>query len=122
MGRKKRNSKILEQAYQRLNGMKSIDPNLDLGGGLTVSALEAAVNSLRARLDSYNQKLSELDEELLGLEGDEDALHDFNGRVLAGTGARFGRNSAHYEAVGGVRTDDRKSPSRKAGPKPPSKS
>ena len=59
MGRKKRNSKILELAYQRLNGMKSIDPNLDLGGGLTVSALEAAVNSLRARLDSYNQKLSE---------------------------------------------------------------
>ena len=57
-----------------------------------------------------------------GLEGDEDALHDFNGRVLAGTGARFGRNSAQYEAVGGVRTDDRKSPSRKAGPKPPSKS
>jgi len=122
MGRKKRNSKILEQAYQRLNGMKSIDPNLDLGGGLTVSALEAAINSLRARLDSYNQKLSELDEELLGLEGDEDALHDFNGRVLAGTGARFGRNSAQYEAVGGVRTDDRKSPSRKAGPQTPSKS
>jgi hypothetical protein len=122
MGRKKRSSKILEQAYKRLNGMKSIDPNLDLGGGLTVSALEAAINSLRGRLDTYNQKLSDVDEELLGLEGAEDALNEFNGRVLAGTGARFGRNSAEYEAVGGVRTDDRKSPSGKGGPPTPSKS
>ena len=54
MGRKKRNSKILEQAYQRLNGMKSIDSNLDLGGGLTVSALETAINSLRGRLYTIN--------------------------------------------------------------------
>src|SRR5437763_677097 len=122
MGRKKRNSKVLEQAYQRLNGMKSIDLNLDLGGGLTVSTLEASVNSLRARLDTYNQKLSDVDEELLGLEGDEDTLKDFNGRVLAGVGARFGRNSAEYEAVGGVRTDDRKRSSRKGGPQTPSKS
>ena len=122
MGRKKRNSKILEQAYQRLNGMKSIDPNLDLGGGLTVSALEAAANSLRTRMDSYNQKLSDVDEELLALESEEKALKDFNGRVLAGTGARYGKNSPQYEAVGGKRTDDRKRPTRKAGPQTPSKS
>src|SRR2546423_6581191 len=122
MGRKKRSSKILEQAYKRLNGMKSIDPNLDLGGGLTVSALETAINSLRGRLDTYNQKLSDVDEELLGLEGAEDALNEFNGRVLAGTGARFGRNSAEDEAVGGVRTGDPKRPSGKGGPPTPSKS
>jgi hypothetical protein len=121
MGRKKRNSRTLEQGYVRLNGMKSIDPDLDLGGGLTVSAVEAAVGSLRAKLDSYNQKLSEVDEELLGLEGVESALKELNGRVLSGTGARYGKNSAEYEAVGGVRTADRKRPTRKGGPQTPSK-
>ena len=121
MGRKKRNSKVLEQAHQRLNGMKSVDPNLDLGGGLTVGAFETAVNSLRVRLDSYNQKLSDVDEELLKLEGEEETLNDTCGRVLAGTGARFGKNSAEYEAVGGVRTDDRKHRPRKVGAQTPSK-
>ena len=115
MGRRKRNSKILEQAHERLNGMKSIDPKLDLGNGLSVEAHEEAVNDLRARLDSYNQKLSELDAEQLALEGSEANIKDFNGRVLAGVGARFGRNSVEYEKVGGVRTDDRKRPKRKGG-------
>src|SRR5256714_15617190 len=101
MGRKKRSSKILEQAYKRLNGMKSIDPNLDLGGGLTVSALETAINSLRGGLDTYNQKLSDVDEELLGLEGAEDALNELNGRGLARTVARVGGGSADYMAVRG---------------------
>jgi hypothetical protein len=115
MGRRKRNSKILEQAHERLNGMKSIDPKLDLGNGLSVEAHEEAVNDLRARLDSYNRKLSELDEEQLALEGSEASLKDFNGRVLAGVGARYGKNSIEYEKVGGVRTDDRKRPKRKGG-------
>jgi hypothetical protein len=120
MGRRKRNSKVLEQAHERLSGLKSIDPNLDLGNGLTVSAHEQAVNSLRAKLDSYNQKLSDLDEELLSLETDEAKLNDLNGRMLAGVGARYGRNSAEYEKAGGVRSDDRKRPPGKGGSKPPS--
>jgi len=120
MGRRKRNSKILEQAYERLNGLKAIDPTLDMGNGLSVAAHEQAVNSLRAKLDSYNQKLSELDADLLALETDEDKLNDFNGRALAGVGARFGRNSIEYEKAGGIRTDDRKRPSRKGGSTPPS--
>jgi|SRR5579885_339990 hypothetical protein len=115
MGRRKRNSRILQQAYERLNGLKSIDPKLDLGNGLSVEAHEEAINDLRARLDSYNQKLSELDEEQIGIEVSEANLNDFNGRALAGVGARFGRNSVQYEKAGGVRTDDRKQPKRKGG-------
>ncbi|HYH84264.1 MAG TPA: hypothetical protein VEX60_02210 [Pyrinomonadaceae bacterium] len=115
MGRRKRSSKIIEQANTRLNGLKAIDPALDLGGGLSVVELEKAVDALRAKLDAYNQKLSEVDEDLLELEADEDTLNDLNGRMLAGVGARFGRNSGQYEMAGGVRTDDRKRPTRKGG-------
>jgi hypothetical protein len=116
MGRRKRNSRIIEQANERLNGLKAIDPMLDLGNGLSVTAFEQAINSLRAKLDIYNQKLSELDEELLGIETDEHKIEDVNGRFLAGVGARFGKNSIQYEKAGGVRSDDRKRPARKKGP------
>lgn len=115
MGRRKRDSAILEQARSRLNALKGVDPTLDLGNGLTVTAFEQAINALGAKLDGYNQKLSEADEALFGVETDERTVKDLNSRFLAGIGARFGRNSVQYEKVGGVRTDDRKQPNRKRG-------
>jgi uncharacterized phage infection (PIP) family protein YhgE len=115
MGRKKRSSRILEQATARLNGLKSINSTLDFGNGLSVTALEQAINSLRTKLDGYNQKLSEIDDDLNSLEEDERELKEINGRFLAGTGAMYGKNSSQYEVVGGVRTSDRKRPSRKGG-------
>jgi hypothetical protein len=117
MGRRKRNSRIIEQANERLNGLKTIDPALDLGNGLSVTVLEQAIGALRSKLDGYNQKLSELDEDLLVIETDENKLEDMNGRFLAGVGARFGRNSIEYEKAGGVRSDDRKRPASKKGSK-----
>ena len=113
MGRRKRNSNVLEQAHARLNGLKGIDPQLDLGNGLNVAALETAVNKLQTKLDTYNRKLSEADEELIGVETIEDELKELNARFLAGVGAVYGRNSVQYEKAGGVRTDDRKRTSRK---------
>jgi hypothetical protein len=115
MGRRKRNSSVLAEANARLNGLKGIDPTLDFGNGLTVGALEQAIDSLQAKLGRYNQKLSEVDEELFGVEAEEDKLNDLNSRVLAGIAARFGRNSVQYEKVGGVRSDDRKRAAGKKG-------
>ncbi|HEX7313951.1 MAG TPA: hypothetical protein VF297_08510 [Pyrinomonadaceae bacterium] len=114
MGRKKRGSNVLELARVRLNGLKAIDPQLDLGNSLNVAKLEQAIDSLQTKLDRYNQKLLEADEELLGVETDESTLKDLNARFLAGVGARYGRNSVQYEKVGGVRTDDYKRVSRKS--------
>ena len=119
MGRKKRGSRILEQAAARLSGLKSINPALYMGNGLSVAACEQALNTLRAKLDAYNQKLSELDEELYGLEAEEKKVSDLNGRILAGVAAAYGRDSSQYEAVGGVRTSDRKNSTRKPDSSPP---
>jgi hypothetical protein len=115
MVRRKRTSKAIEQANQRLNGMKTIDPKLDLGGGLTVEALEKAIESAQTKLDSYNLKLSEVDDGRLSLEADEKVLDGLNGRVLAGTGAVYGRNSKQYELVGGIPPSERKRSSGKKG-------
>ncbi|HEX8503254.1 MAG TPA: hypothetical protein VF659_21900 [Pyrinomonadaceae bacterium] len=113
MGRRKRDSAVLEQARSRLNALKGIDPALDLGNGLTVNAFEQVIDALGTKLDGYNQKLSEADEALFEVENNERTVKDLNSRFLAGIGARFGRNSVQYEKVGGIRTDDRKQPTRK---------
>ena len=114
MGRKKLGSRILEQAAARLSGLKSINPTLDMGNGLSVTAYEQATNTLRAKLDAYNQKLSELDEELFQVEAEEEKVSELHGRILAGVAAAYGRDSSQYEAVGGVRTSDRKNSPRKS--------
>lgn len=115
MGRKKRGSRTLERAVARLNGLKTIDPKLDFGNGLSVVTFEQTINAFRAKLEGYNQKLSEIDDDLNSIRGDERTLKDLNGRFLAGTGAMYGKNSRQYDVVGGVRTDDRKRPSKKNG-------
>lgn len=113
MGRRKRGSKVLEQASARLSGLKSINATLDMGNGLSVAAYEQKLDNLRAKLDSYNQKLSELDDELFQVESEEENLSQLSGRILAAVAAVYGRDSSQYEAVGGVRTSDRKNTSRK---------
>lgn len=40
-------------------------------------------------------------------------------RMLAGIGARFGKDSSEYEQAGGVRKSDRKFPPRKTKATPP---
>jgi uncharacterized protein YukE len=115
MGRKKRGSRILEQATARLNGLKTIDAKLDFGNGLSAAEFEEAINDLRAKLDEYNQKLSGIDDDLNSLEDNERRLQDLNARFLAGTGAMYGKNSRQYELVGGVRPEARKRSSKKGG-------
>jgi uncharacterized protein YukE len=115
MGRKKRGSRILEQATARLNGLKTIDPKLDFGNGLSVAEFEKTINAFRAKLEGYNQKLSEVDDELNSIEEDERTVNDLNARFLAGTGAMYGKNSRQYEIAGGARPDNRKRSSKKGG-------
>lgn len=42
MGYKKRTSRILESARTRASGIAGFDPNLDLGGGLSLAKLKEA--------------------------------------------------------------------------------
>ena len=49
MARTKRTSAVSEAAKLRLAGLQSIDPLLDLGGGLTVASFKADIEGLRRR-------------------------------------------------------------------------
>ena len=118
MGRARRNSSIIENATTRANGIKAFSPTLDLAPGLTLATFEQAIANARAKLDDYNQTLSTLDEKANQVTAAEKTVSELSARMLAGVGARFGKDSSEYEQAGGVRQSERRRTSRKATPPP----
>lgn len=110
MGRRRRNSPILERATTRASNLRGISPTLDLGAGLTLAELDQKIADFRAAQDEYNALLALLDDKKNGLEDKEQDLDDLSSRMLAGVGARWGKNSSQYEQAGGTRTEERKRP------------
>jgi hypothetical protein len=114
MARTKRTSKILDAGRQRLSGLKGITPKADLGTNMAEN-YEAKITSVGARLDAYNQKLAELDQDQNDLQKEEAELNDLNRRILAAGEARYGPDSSEYEMLGGTRKSERKKPTKKGG-------
>lgn len=108
----------MNDAEQRINGMKSIDPALDLENGTSVSAGEALLAEARAALDDYNQTLALADEKLNIFKGKERLVRAFNKKVLPAVGLKYGTDSAEYEMVGGTRDSERAKPKPKPAPTP----
>lgn len=113
MARQKRFSDSIEKAAQRLNALRSIDPALDLGGGLTLASFEAQVNEARTALDAYNGLLTQVDAAYNQLIVAEGAVSERSQRMLSGIAARYGKDSDEYEQAGGTRTSERRKFTRK---------
>lgn len=100
----------MKVAEPRLAALKSIDPKLDLGHGLTIEAYETKITALRKKVEAYNTLLSQLDQDLAQIETDEEDLRDTSERMLAGTGVKYGKNSNEYQMAGGTKKSERKKP------------
>jgi uncharacterized protein YciW len=105
---KKQSSPKIDQAATRAAGLKSIDATLDLGNGMTLTAYQAAITDAQGKLAAYNTKLSEVDEAQNAFSVAEKNIADLSERMLAGTAARYGKNSDQYEMAGGTRKSERK--------------
>jgi len=110
MARRKRDSKWLSILHQRIAGLKSIDNDLELDGGIGVHALTKAHEALAANLARYNQLLSEADAALNTIGDLELHARDLAERALTGVATRYGKDSSEYEQVGGTRKSERKKP------------
>ena len=119
MARKRRTSPVLEIAQQRLAGLKSINPEPNLGDELTVAAFGAKISGFSTNLNNYNTHVAALDDEQNSIDAQEDELRDWNRRWLSAIEAKHGPDSSEYEAVGGKRVSERKKPKRGGGGKPP---
>src|SRR5690606_33324094 len=96
MSYRKRISRDLERAINRLAGLRSISDELDLGNGLTNAAFEALIGETRQSINEYNTRLSEVDGLQNLVEENERKVRDFSERMLAGVAATYGKNSDEY--------------------------
>lgn len=112
---KKTVNKDIQTAQQRLDGMKSISPTLDLGEGVSVATFETAINLPVGLIAQYNSILSQADDLLNQINDATTAMNDMSSRVLNGGKFKFGANSSEYEMLGGTRKSERKKPLRKSG-------
>ncbi len=98
----------LDKGSTRLASVKSIDPTLDLGNGITAVNYEIQINLLRSKLANYNTALSTIDDLYNECIAQIDVVRDWNDRVLTGVATKFGKNSSQYEMAGGVKKNERK--------------
>ncbi|MBI4784829.1 MAG: hypothetical protein HY785_26490 [Oscillatoriophycideae cyanobacterium NC_groundwater_1537_Pr4_S-0.65um_50_18] len=108
MARRKRTSPVLEKAVRRAASMSSIDPNLDVGNGLTLPSFSTLIETMRTRENAYNTALSNLDKlyrEMLETERD---LGDMAEHMLLGVATKYGKSSVEYGMAGGVPKNQRR--------------
>ncbi|WP_446009885.1 hypothetical protein [Candidatus Electrothrix sp.] len=116
MAYKRRASQVIVDAQQRATNLKAIDPNLDLGNGLTVAAFDNEIAEVQSTLEQYNTLLAQADALLNELNDREKKLGTKSGRMLAGVGVKYGKDSSEYEMAGGTRTSEIKRGKKKEEP------
>lgn len=102
-----------DKGITRLAAVKSIDPVLDLGNGITVANYETKINLVRTKVNTYNTTLSTIDDLYNACLAELVVLKDWNERILTGVATKYGKNSSQYEMAGGVKKSERKKTVRK---------
>lgn len=113
MAYKKKSSMVFEHAIKRMASVKSIDPTLDLGNGLTVEAYQQRIDQVSNAVEVYNTQLALADSFRSHLKEKEKLLRAFSERMLTGVAAKFGKDSEQYQKAGGTKKSERKKPKRK---------
>ncbi len=102
----KRGSKAIDKAQRRIAGLKSINPSLDLGNGVTIDSFAALIKTTQDKLEAYNSSLSTVDMTQEALEVTEKSLMELTEHMLLSVAAKYGKNSDEYKMAGGVRRSD----------------
>jgi hypothetical protein len=108
MARAKRTSSTLTKAEQRLAGMRSIDPYLDLGNGLNLETYNQQIYNLRSHLETYTTILAQADDLTRKIRTLEAELNKTSERMLMSIGGRYGRTSSEYGKAGGIPRGERR--------------
>jgi hypothetical protein len=106
-------SKTLETAHRRMLGLRYLDPEMNFGKGLSVPDFTDQVETMKAKLDAYNEMVNALKQERESLDAIEKTLRGTSERILGAVGSLYGKESDEYEVAGGVKRGKRSR--RKAG-------
>jgi hypothetical protein len=119
MLQEKANSPTLDQSQLGIDKLRSINPNLDLGNGLTVPVLAAAIEETRTTIASYNTTVAELERTNRMMKEQEQALASLLKRIVLAVGAKYGENSEEYKALKKVlKRQRRRNTTTKTSPQP----
>ncbi len=118
MGRQKKKSAALLKAQGRLAGLRSIDPKLDFGNGISITSFAKEVDSLGKSIDDYNALLFAADDAANAIEQQERKMIILAENVLLSVKVKFGKDSSQYEMAGGTRLSDRRRTPRFSSPAP----
>ncbi|MCC5600399.1 hypothetical protein [Nostoc favosum] len=110
MKQRKRNSMPLSKAERRIEGMQTINPELDFSNGFSIATYNIKVIELREKLAAYNQAQTIVDKTHNALIEAERELNTYSEYMLLNVASRYGKNSDEYEMAGGTRRSDRKKP------------
>lgn len=92
---------------RRLEKLRSIDPVLDFGDGMSLASFVTAINQLDGLQAVYNQSLSNLDGQLSIIKDTERGLQEMRERFLKLVGGKYGMDSTEYVNAGGVKKSER---------------
>ena len=100
--------KEYDLAKARLSSLKSIDPALDLGNGMTITNYEKSIDGFTGLLSNYNKALSTVDDLYNQCIASLTEVKGLNERMLSGVGFKFTKDNSEYEMAGGTRKSERK--------------
>jgi hypothetical protein len=100
--------KSIRTSTERLEGLKQIDPTLDLGHGLSVDSFTAKIATVQQELNDYNGLKSALTAKRSLLRKLDSDLKDMRELVRVAVAAMYGKDSIEYVKVGGVRKSETK--------------
>ncbi|MEH2038880.1 hypothetical protein [Nostoc sp.] len=110
MTQRKRNSMSLTKAERRIEGIQTINPQLDFSNGFSIATYNTKVIELREKLTAYNQAQTIVDKTHNALIEAERELNTYSEQMLLNVASCYGKNSDEYEMAGGTRRSDRKKP------------
>jgi hypothetical protein len=103
-----RGSAALDKAQRRLASLTSIDAQLNLGYGLTLTAYTETIEALRRAIEAHNVLVSNMDESRRNIRTLESGLSEFSTRMLNGVATKYGNTSNEYRKAGGTVRKGRK--------------
>ncbi|WP_341527315.1 hypothetical protein WKK05_33235 [Nostoc sp. UHCC 0302] len=108
MTQRKRNSIALTKAERRIEGMQTINPELNFSNGFSIATYNTKVIELREKLAAYNQAQTIVDKTHNALIEAERELNTYSEQMLLNVASHYGKSSDEYEMAGGTRRSDRK--------------
>ena len=85
-----------------------MNPALNFGNGLSVSAYSTMIEDVREKLAAYNMALSTVDKTQNALNEAERSPNDFSEHMLLSVASKYGKSSDEYEIAGGTRKASRR--------------